>query len=415
MRFSDVLSLLGGAFAHRVRAVLTLLGVAIGAGSIVLLASLVHGGEQALVQADQEASDQDVVEAHPQETPAAARGKTTHPLSRRDADSLAKSPALGGATVVAEGVHDAWAYFGGRRKRVAMVSANDTTLSLYRLAVHRGRFLDDVDRREASRVCVVGHEVYEELLASPSRPVTDRSGPVGLRLEVEGTLFLVVGILEKKLMIGSTDSTDVWDRKVIVPETTYDTLFAPSHEIEHLYLRKPGARAQAMTPLKAAMRALLFRRHLGVENFKIGNEESGREALILDIIQVLLFTTGLLALLASGVNIMNVMLVTVTERTREIGLRRALGATQRSILVQFLLEAASLALVGGLVGVGGGALFSWGIANLARSAIGRFDLTLPAWSFAVGLGLAVATGLGFGALPAWRAARVSPIDALRSD
>lgn len=397
-----LLEALRSAFAHRVRAGLTVLGIVIGAGSIVLLASLLHGGRAFLVHANQEASDDDVIEVHGEEPPPAQRERTTRPLSRGDVTAM--QGALGGALVEPESSVDTIARLDGRKKRVAMVSAGPGTLALYRLEIESGRALDDEDRRLGSRVAVIGHEIYEELA---------RRAPLGgLRLEIGGRLFAVVGVLAKKPMIGNTDSTYLWDRKVLIPPATYDALYAPSHEVNRIFVR----RAPSPSAARGVMRGILDRRHLGVVNFEFAKDESGgMEKLILDVISILLLGSGLLALVASGINIMNVMLVTVTERTREIGLRRAIGATPRSILVQFLLEALVLSLVGAGLGIGFGALAGVGLAALARQALGFWALAVPAWSIALGLGLSVVTGLVFGLLPAWRAARVSPIEALRSD
>jgi putative ABC transport system permease protein len=404
MSLADVLQQLGAAFAHRVRAALTLLGIVIGTGSIVLLAALLHGGETYLVHANQEASDDDVIEAHRDEPPPEQRDRTSRPLTRGDAISVGQAGVMRGAMVEPESSLDTYARYKDRKKRVAVVSTGASTLALYRLTLAKGRALDDDDRAAGRRVCVIGHEIYEELL---------RGAPLdALRIEIDGRLFSIVGVLAKKPMLGSTDSTYLWDRKVMVPETTYDALYSPSHEVQRIYVRNATDRRTA----RAAMQGVLLRRHLGVLNFALGKDESGgMETLILSVIQILLLGTGVLALLASGINIMNVMLVTVSERTREIGLRRAIGATPRSILLQFLLEAATLSLVGALVGIVVGVVLAWTTALLARSAIGYWELAIPPWSLALGLGLALVTGLVFGLLPAWRAARVSPIDALRAD
>lgn len=408
MRLADRVRSLGGAFAHRVRAALTVLGVVIGTGSIVLLASLLHGGEHTLLETSQEAGDEDVVEVHREDPPPRQRMKTTRPLSRADAEALSREATLNGAKVEAESSFDAWARYAGRRKRVAVVSSGATTMALYRLKVAEGRALDADDARIGRRVCVIGHEVHEELL---------RSAPTGaLRIEIDGELFAVVGVLAEKPMLGSTTSTYRWDRKVMIPSTTYDALYAPEHDVQRIYVRPLGVRAAARAPARASVQRVVLAKHLGVENFALEKDESGgKEELILMIIQVLLLGTGVLAVLASGINIMNVMLVTVSERTREIGLRRALGATPRSILVQFLLEAAALSLVGAIAGIAFGVALSWATALLARSAIGSWEFAVPSWSMLLGLALALVTGLGFGALPAWRAARVAPIDALRSE
>lgn len=409
MRLADRLRSATGAFAHRVRASLTVLGVVIGTSSIVLLASLLHGGEHTLVESSQEASDEDVIEVRGEEPPAAQRARTTRPLTRADAEALRREATLIGAKVEAESSFDAWARYEGRRKRVAVVSGGPATMELYRLKVAEGRPLDDDDRLAGRRVCVIGHEVHEVLLR------TAALGPT-LRLEIDGELFAVVGVLAEKPMLGNTTSTYPWGRKVMVPSTTYDALYAPTHAVERIYVRPPGLHAAMRAPMRASVQRVLLRRHFGVTNFELQKDESGgKEKLIMTVIQVLLLGTGVLAVLASGINITNVMLVTVSERRREIGLRRALGATQRSILLQFLLEATALSLVGALVGIATGVLLSWTTAVLARSALGSWSFAIPTWSLVVGLGLALLTGLVFGLLPAWRAARVAPIDALRSE
>jgi putative ABC transport system permease protein len=424
MTLLDLLACVRGAFTHRVRAALTLLGVVIGTSSIVLLASLLHGGESFLVHANQEASDEDIVEAHKEETPPAQHDKTTRPLSRADADALALGGEPRGSAprplVAAESSTDTYARFAGRKKRVAVVSTGPSTLALYRLRVEHGRALDGDDRQSGRRVCVIGHEIHEELLKSAG--LVDAAGQ-GLRVEIDGRLFSVVGVLAKKPMLGATDSTYLWDRKVMVPETTYDALYAPSHEVQKIYVRRgeaegktAEARSASRARTRSGVRSVLLERHLGVLNFALAKDESGgTEKLILTVIQVLLLGTGVLALLASGINIMNVMLVTVSERTREIGLRRAIGASRRSILAQFLLEATALSFAGALLGVAFGIVLAGLTAMAARAAIGHWDFAIRPWSLALGVGMAVVTGLAFGILPAWRAARVSPIDALRSE
>ncbi len=410
----EVVRSLGGAFAHRVRAALTLLGIVIGTGSIVLLASLLHGGETYLVHTNQAVSDNDIVEVHRDEPPTEQKDKTTRALSRSDAESVSSAQAIPHALVDAESSIDSYARYEGRRKRVAMVSTGASTLSLYRLHVEQGRALDDRDRAEGSRVCVVGHEIWDELLrgASLDKP--------GLRLEVDGRLFVIVGVLAKKPMLGATDSTYLWDRKVMIPETTYDVIYSPSHDVQRIYVRTEsssdaGARASTKGA-RGVLRALLLRRHHGVVNFELSRDESGgTEEIILSVIRILLLGTGVLALVASGINIMNVMLVTVSERKKEIGLRRSIGATRKTILVQFLLEAATLSFTGAVVGVLGGCVIALLVALLARSAIGYWEIAIPLWSIGLGVSLSLVMGIVFGILPAWRASRIQPIDALRAD
>lgn len=409
---------LGAAFLQRFRATLTVLGIGIGTASIVVLASLLHGGERALLMAEQETADDDIVEVHREEPPPRLRERTRRPLSRADAAAIATSTASTASTsnttsttgvmVAAESSLDVWARVSGRRKRVALVSASGATMSLYRLSIATGRGLDAQDAANGGRVCVIGDEVYRELA---------QGAPLGpLRLEIDGRLFRVVGVLAKKLVLDATDGTSLWNRKVLIPERTYDALYAPSHAVDRIYVREPGLTPSARASLRAAVRALLLRRHLGIADFELAKDRSGgTEELVLTAIQALLLGTGLLALFAAGINVMNVMFVTVSERAREVGLRRALGATRRDILLQFLLEAAAMSSAGGVLGVVVGAATAIAIALLARSSLGFWELAIPPWSVVAGLFMALVTGLTFGALPAWRGSRVPPVDALRSE
>jgi putative ABC transport system permease protein len=161
--------------------------------------------------------------------------------------------------------------------------------------------------------------------------------------------------------------------------------------------------------------AAIKRRHYGVENFRVDRESKDEEQfnVIVSVIKILLLGTGLLSLFVGGINIMNIMLVTVTERTREIGVRRAIGADPTSILMQFLLESAFIALTGGIIGVLGGLGLAWSAAFVLTKVLGAWKLHVALWSIVLGLGLSVATGVAFGIFPAWRAARLDPVEALR--
>ena len=171
-----------------------------------------------------------------------------------------------------------------------------------------------------------------------------------------------------------------------------------------------------LAALRGIIDATLLRRHHGVENFKIEDKDShAQELLVLDIIKMLLLSTGVVALIVGGINIMNIMLVTVTERTREIGVRRAVGASPRAILLQFLCEAAAVSLLGGVLGVLSGVALSCLAGALLAQLVGRWAFHVEVWSIVLGLGLSVTIGVVFGFYPAWRAARLDPIEALRAE
>ncbi|HEU4407663.1 MAG TPA: ABC transporter permease [Polyangiaceae bacterium] len=408
MRALDVFASAGAAFAHRSRAALTLLGIAIGSGSIVLLAGVLRGGEDALVRANQGVTGADIVQVRRKDASEAERSRATRELTRADAAALAASERLSGATVSAEGRTHTEAHFGRKKKEVSVVSASPETPATYRLALAKGRFLDADDARSGRRVCVVGHEVYRELLGSPA-------SLEGLRVTVESTSFEVVGALADKPHIGATTGTWIWNRKIMVPEPVYDATFAPDHTIGRVYLRPaPGGPPESL--LRGAVRALIKRRHHGVENFELVDpSERAQEQMVLSVIKALVFAVGPLALVASGINILNVMLAIVAERTREIGLRRAIGASPRAVVTQFLIEAAALSTLGGLAGIAGGAgvlaLASFGLSKV----FGTWNYFFEPWAAALGLGLALVTGVTFGVAPALRAAQIDPVGALRDE
>jgi putative ABC transport system permease protein len=410
MRVRDHLKQVRHTFAsNRARAALTLLGIVIGAGSIVLLAGLLRAGEEALLSTSQGATEADLIQVRADEPPAKQMLKTRRKLNQGDGELLADSPLLGGAPVATEAQKDTWATR-PIRKRVRLVGARPVARELYRLEVVKGRFLTDEDIADRKHVCVVGHEVWRKLLEG-------RESIEGAVLVLEGQAWDVVGVLKDKPILGGGDGVWMWNRKVLIPQTTFDAHFAPAHDVQRLYVRLGGS-----GPLRERIRAVenvvkgtLLRRHYGVENFKVEGEESGvnQERLVLTIIKMLLLGTGLLSLFVGGINIMNIMLVTVTERTREIGVRRAIGAPPSAILTQFLMEAAFISLVGGVIGVLGGigmlAFLSWALTR----ALGAWAFHVEPWSIALGLGLSLVTGIVFGWLPARRASRLDPVEALR--
>ena len=192
MKAYDLVRSLGGAFAHRLRASLTLLGIVIGSGSIVLLASLIVGGRTLLIDQSQGITDADVVIVEKNQAPPDKQDKTQRPLSRLDQAELENSDSLDGAMVAAEGSHWEMIHVEGQERWINVVSASEQTLKLYRLSIDAGRMLDGTDREKGNRVCVIGHNLYKDLF--DTKPIT--SG--GLHLKVGDELFEVVGALAMK-------------------------------------------------------------------------------------------------------------------------------------------------------------------------------------------------------------------------
>jgi len=270
--------------------------------------------------------------------------------------------------------------------------------------VEDGRFLTDVDLRHAAQVAVIGTDIAESLF-----PFRD---PIGQVIRIDGRPFAVIGLFENKgsFLGGSNNS------HIAIPITTFDVLYPEvkygggdtihiatvpkSPELYDDLIEQGTAVLRARRQLKPDQENdfAVFTSQGALDNFR---QITGGVAAAMIVI------AGI-ALLVGGVGVMNIMLVNVTERTREIGLRKAIGATDGDIAAQFLAEAVTLTAVGGALGIGIGI----GIAFAAGTAL-EFPVSTPLWSVLLGLGVSSAVGLVFGVWPALKAAKLDPIEALR--
>ncbi|MBI5482074.1 MAG: ABC transporter permease [Deltaproteobacteria bacterium] len=259
-------------------------------------------------------------------------------------------------------------------------------------------------------MCVVGDEVWQELLGAPE-------SLHGVSLRVSGVRWEVVGVLKRKPPLNAGPGIWMWDRRILVSSTTFEGAIRHSRKVDVLYVRLLPSSGSIIARVKettALVKQSLIRRHHGVENVRVADEKGEKQQqLIFLVVNVRMLCTAALSLFVGGINIMNIMLVTVAERTREIGIRRALGATPGSILRQFLLESAIIAGVGGLCGVLGGMALVFLLAKLLAALLGSWTAHYQPWAIAVGLASSTITGIVSGLYPAWRAARLAPVDALR--
>ncbi|HET6207566.1 MAG TPA: ABC transporter permease [Terracidiphilus sp.] len=277
-----------------------------------------------------------------------------------------------------------------------------TMLSLNNIDIATGRGFTPADEEHGTKNVIVGYDIVDNLLSS--------GDPIGKEIRVDGIPYTIIGVGDRQ---GKTlgQSQDNW---VAVPITTYQQIYGYNDSV-NIYARADGD-AAAMERAKDEVRVLMrTRRHNAPgtpDDFQLETNDT-----FLDIWKQIssLFASVVLglasiALVVGGVVIMNIMLVSVTERTREIGVRKALGAKQRDVLLQFLIESASLALVGGALGVMGGVL----VGKLITLVVG-FPTAVPLWAIFLGLFLAAAVGIFFGVYPASKAAKLDPVIALRAE
>ncbi len=270
--------------------------------------------------------------------------------------------------------------------------------------VQDGRFLVDADITHASRTCVMGPETASALFG--------RKDPIGRTILINGTAFSVIGLLEKKGTLLGGDADNI----LLIPISTFDDMFPQikngTGDTIHIATvpRDPKRMYEMMDQEVAILRARRGLRADQPNDFAIFTSEAQLKTFqqITGGIAGAMILIAAIALLVGGVGVMNIMLVSVTERTREIGIRKALGATRRDIAMQFLVEAVSLTGVGGAIGI----VVGLSIAMVVRLVF-EFPAAAPLWSIVLGFGVSTSVGLVFGLWPALKAAKQDPIEALR--
>src|ERR1700678_1255076 len=273
---------------------------------------------------------------------------------------------------------------------------------LQNLNIEQGRGFTDIDEEHASHVAIIGTDIQDHLFAGVN--------PIGQELRVDGTPYVVIGVSEKQ---GSTfgASQDNW---VGVPLTAYQKSYGTAKTLT-VYI-KAGAAGEVLDNAADEVRVLVrSQRHDAPgtpDDFELDENNTlvGFFSTITNSFGAVAGGIAMISLVVGGIVIMNIMLVSVTERTREIGIRKALGARPRDIMVQFLIESGTMALGGGVFGVLGGII----VAQLLTIVAG-FPSTVALWSVLVGLLMATSTGVFFGVYPARKAAMLDPIVALRAD
>jgi putative ABC transport system permease protein len=404
---------------NKLRSGLTMLGIIIGISAVIILVS-VGQGVQSLVAEQMQGVGSNLMFVMPgqlEESNASMRtnflrSANTSTLSLGDATALSNRQDLPNVTAVApEFVGTGTVVYGNRNVNttVSGVTPDYTSVRSFRPVL--GRFIEENDLRTDSRVAVVGQSVLEELFAVGVNPI-------GQIVKINRVPFRIVGVMEKKGGTAFSDEDDV----VFVPLTAAQSrlfggrLVTGEYSVSVIYAL--AADESQMDVATEQVRRVLRRRHNLVystdkDDFSILTQADIASVLgsLTTVLTAFLGLISAVSLLVGGIGIMNIMLVSISERTKEIGIRKSVGAKRRHILLQFLIEAMVLSLIGGLIGI----LIGVTGAVMASNRMEGLATRVSTGTILLATGFSIAVGLFFGIYPAMRAARLDPIEALRHD
>lgn len=377
---------------NRFRTALTLLGIIIGVASVVVMLAVGEGSKRQ-VMAQMGAFGSNILYLS---------GSSPNPrtplgiVTLNDVAALATLPQI--KRIMPVNGSDAGIRY-GNLDYLAYVGGNDVNFpQIFNWPVVEGSYFTEADERAGATVAVIGHRIREKLFKQVS--------PIGQYILIENVPFQVIGVLAEK---GSSSGNKDSDDRVAIPYTAASVRLFGTYNPEYVVIA--AADARKVREAEQAIDQLMLRLHNGKRDYQLTNNAAmiQAEARTQNTLSLMLGSIAAISLLVGGIGVMNIMLMTVRERTREIGIRMATGARQRDILRQFLTEALMLSVVGGLCGIGL-ALLVGGVLMLAKVAV-QFSLVAVLGAF----GCALVTGVVFGFMPARKAARLDPVKALTSE
>lgn len=390
---------------NRLRTGLTMLGMVIGVASVVLMLAVGQGAQHTVNQSIAAMGSNLIIVMSGATTSGGLRfGAGTSPtLTIKDAEAIAKLSSVSLSSPVNNST--AQLAYGASNWSTVVRGTNPEYPDIYGWALTAGQPFTDGDVRGATRVAVLGETVVENLFPPGENPV-------GKTIRIKSTPFTVIGVLEEK---GQSLEGRDQDDTVLIPITTAESkLFGNPFPGTVRFIMVQGKGGPGAKTAEREITELLRVRHRlgeGMEDdFTVRNLTAAAQtaAASTRTLSLMLGAIGSISLIVGGIGIMNIMLVSVTERTREIGIRIAVGAHRQDILLQFLLEAAMICLVGGVVGIVLGVAGAW-----LLSATAEMTVVVSAYAIALAFLFAAGVGIFFGYYPAHKAAAMKPVDALR--
>jgi putative ABC transport system permease protein len=392
---------------RKLRSALTVLGVTVGVVTVLAMVSIIQGLDRSFAtQLESLGSNTIFISKFDPSFGRQPKAEELHrkELTLEDADAIrTEAPSVVGVSPLQRKIAETVRYREKQTDTPILIGVTPYYEFTHSQYIGRGRFITDADIRERSNIVVLGRDVEKALF--------EYEEAIGKEVKIAGVPFRVVGIMET---LGSFFGQSR-DNSIFVPITTYQKYYPEIRPPETIFviIVRPRTRAEVRSAMDEVRDILRTRRQLSFgepDNFGISSQDA-----LLDVYNQLTGATYLVltaisavALMIGGIGVMNIMLVSVTERTKEIGIRKAVGATKGSIMVQFLVEAVILTAIGGLIGL----VIGEGLSFLINT-YSPLPAYIPLWAVILGVVVSAGIGIVFGLYPAWKAANLDPIDALR--
>lgn len=395
---------------HKLRSLLTMLGVIFGVAAVIAMMSIAGGARKAAIEQIELLGTNNIRIKHVELTgdqKAEAEYRGSRGLSLRDMELIRHiMPEV--EEVAPLKIIEVEIFHKSQKSRARVIGTTPEYLQVVNDYPEKGRFISALDLPEANKICVLGADITADLFKIQN--------PIGEKVKIENSYYRVVGIMQnKKVRDGKGSVIEVrnLNRDIYVPVTTvFDRMFGSDLHDQLTEIAVKMKNSQWVIPASRVIDRLMLRSHSRVKDYEmiIPDELLARAQQTQRIFNMVMGTIAAISLLVGGIGIMNIMLATVTERIREIGVRRAVGASRRDIMIQFLNETVVISVSGGLIGILLGTAMAQGITWYAD-----WDTVISLLAVTVAFGISVMVGIVFGLYPARKAAQLDPIEALRTE